>query len=80
MNGRISIVAGCVAMFAAVAAGAFGAHALHARLAPDMLAIWHTAVEYQVWHALALLFAGLLPSPRDTRSATSALHAAAWLF
>jgi len=38
----------------AVALGAFGAHALRTRLDPAALAIWHTAVEYQFWHALAL--------------------------
>jgi uncharacterized membrane protein YgdD (TMEM256/DUF423 family) len=40
-----------------VAAGAFGAHALRAVLAPDMLAIYETAVRYQLWHALALFAA-----------------------
>jgi uncharacterized membrane protein YgdD (TMEM256/DUF423 family) len=39
----------------AVAAGAFGAHALRDRLTPDMLAIFETAVRYQMYHALALL-------------------------
>lgn len=40
--------------------GAFGAHAMSARLTPDMLAIWHTAVQYQFYHALALLGLGVL--------------------
>jgi uncharacterized membrane protein YgdD (TMEM256/DUF423 family) len=39
----------------AVAAGAFGAHALRDRVAPDMLAIFETGVRYQMYHALALL-------------------------
>lgn len=43
-----------------VALGAFGAHALRARLAPEQLAVWKTAVEYQMYHALALLLVGLL--------------------
>lgn len=38
-----------------VAAGAFGAHALKSRLAPDMLAIFEVGVRYQLVHALALL-------------------------
>jgi len=37
-----------------VAAGAFGAHALKASLAPDRLAVFETAVRYQLMHALAL--------------------------
>jgi uncharacterized membrane protein YgdD (TMEM256/DUF423 family) len=47
-------------MFVAVAAGAFGAHALKARLAPDLLATWQTAVLYHALHALALFGLGLL--------------------
>ena len=39
----------------AVAAGAFGAHALRDRLTPDLLAIFETAARYQMYHALALL-------------------------
>jgi uncharacterized membrane protein YgdD (TMEM256/DUF423 family) len=35
--------------------GAFGAHALKARLGPDALSVWQTAVQYHFWHALALL-------------------------
>jgi uncharacterized membrane protein YgdD (TMEM256/DUF423 family) len=43
-----------------VALGAFGAHALRAQLTPELLAVWKTAVEYQMIHALALLGLGLL--------------------
>lgn len=35
--------------------GAFGAHLLRARLAPDLLEIYRTGVLYQMFHALALL-------------------------
>ena len=38
-----------------VIAGAFGAHGLRARLGPDALASWETAVRYQLLHAVALL-------------------------
>ncbi len=43
----------------AVALGAFGAHGLKARLSAEMLAVWHTAVQYHAWHALGLLAIGL---------------------
>ena len=46
---------GCAFGLLAVAAGAFGAHALRARLGPDMLAVWETGARYQMYHALALL-------------------------
>ncbi|HLK12676.1 MAG TPA: DUF423 domain-containing protein [Candidatus Binatia bacterium] len=39
----------------AVAAGAFAAHGLRARLAPDLLAVFETGARYQMYHALALL-------------------------
>ena len=41
--------------FLSVAAGAFGAHALRARLEPDLLAVFETGARYQMYHALALL-------------------------
>jgi len=41
--------------FVAVAAGAFGAHALRARLSPDLLGVFETAARYQMYHALALM-------------------------
>jgi uncharacterized membrane protein YgdD (TMEM256/DUF423 family) len=44
----------------AVVLGAFGAHALKQRLAPDALAIWQTAVQYHMWHALGLVAVGLI--------------------
>jgi uncharacterized membrane protein YgdD (TMEM256/DUF423 family) len=46
---------GAFAMALAVAAGAFGAHGLKARLTPDMLAHWETAVRYHAYHGLGLL-------------------------
>ncbi len=40
--------------------GAFGAHGLKALLTADQLAIYHTGVDYQFVHALALLLLGAL--------------------
>jgi uncharacterized membrane protein YgdD (TMEM256/DUF423 family) len=56
---KLFLVLGSLAGAAGVALGAFGAHALRARLAPDLLAVWQTAVQYHFWHALALLAIGL---------------------
>jgi len=39
--------------------GAFGAHALKERVTAAALSSWETAVSYQMYHALALLFVGL---------------------
>lgn len=60
MNG-IAALAAVIGAFA-VALGAFGAHALRGVIDAEALQIWHTAVEYQFWHALALLAAAFAPA------------------
>jgi uncharacterized membrane protein YgdD (TMEM256/DUF423 family) len=52
---RLFFVLGAGSAFVAVAAGAFGAHGLRARLSPELLAVFETAARYQMYHALALL-------------------------
>ena len=52
---RVFVALGSVSALIAVAAGAFGAHALRARLSPEYLAAFETAARYQMYHALALL-------------------------
>lgn len=51
---------GGIAALLAVALGAFGAHALKNVVPAEMLAVWHTAVEYHLFHALGLLAVGLV--------------------
>lgn len=60
MQERHLVAAGAINMFIAVAAGAFGAHALKQSLIPEMLTIWHTAATYQMIHALGLIAIGML--------------------
>ena len=66
-------------MALAVTTGAFGAHALKARLSPEALGWWQTAVAYQMWHALGLLALGVLlkVSFSSPALATAALPATA---
>lgn len=45
--------------FLAVCLGAFAAHGLKSHLDAYALAIWQTAVQYQMYHSLALLAVGL---------------------
>jgi len=52
---RVFGSAGAVSGLISVAAGAFGAHALKARLPPDQLAVFETGARYQTYHALALI-------------------------
>ena len=58
---------GAVLAGLAVLAGAFGAHALRARLGADSLSVWETAARYQMYHGLALLASAGLPPLRDER-------------
>ena len=73
---RWFLVCGAVSGGLAVAAGAFGAHALRARLEPRSLEIFEVAARYQMYHALALLAVGWLAS----RQPGPFPLAAGWLF
>jgi uncharacterized membrane protein YgdD (TMEM256/DUF423 family) len=73
---RVFMVSGALSAFVAVAAGAFGAHALRARLGPELLAVFETAARYQMYHALALIAVAWAIS----RWGTPPLRAAGWLF
>jgi len=69
-------VLGALSAFVAVAAGAFGAHALKARLGVDALAVWETAARYQMVHALALFAV----AQAAVAWRAPAVQAAGWLF
>ena len=77
MTSRLAIAGAALLMAAAVALGAFGAHALKARFTPGALALWQTAVSYHAWHALGLLGVGMLLARFPN---TRGLEATAWLF
>jgi uncharacterized membrane protein YgdD (TMEM256/DUF423 family) len=67
MSNRNILAAGAVFMAMAVLLGAFGAHALKNTLAPEMLAVYKTGVEYQIYHALGLLLIGLIGFHLDSK-------------
>lgn len=73
---RLFALAGSLSAFIAVAAGAFGAHALRTRLSPVLLAVYETAARYQMYHALALLAVAFAA----TRWPGVPVRAAGWLF
>lgn len=68
------IVVGAVGGALAVVAGAFGAHALAAKLGPRELALWETASRYLMYGSLALILVGLFAGEGARRGA----GAAAW--
>jgi len=73
---RVFVAVGGASAFIAVAAGAFGAHALRSRMSPELLAAFETGARYQMYHALALLAVACAL----TRWPVPAVRAAGWLF
>jgi uncharacterized membrane protein YgdD (TMEM256/DUF423 family) len=73
---RLFVMLGALSGALAVAAGAFGAHALRARLEPRMLEVFETAARYQMYHALALFAVAWVAS----RWPGTLVHASGWLF
>jgi uncharacterized membrane protein YgdD (TMEM256/DUF423 family) len=69
------MIAGALLAALAVAAGAFGAHALAARLSPERLATWETAARYHMYGALSVVLVALALS----RFPSSLLSAAGWV-
>jgi uncharacterized membrane protein YgdD (TMEM256/DUF423 family) len=65
---KFSLLAAALCGGGAVALGAFGAHALRDLLDESSLVVWRTAVDYQFWHALALLALGVFARAHATRS------------
>ena len=74
--GRALLAVGAALGFIAVAAGAFGAHAVRERIGPERLDTWKTAADSQLWHALATIVAGFAA----TRWESGAAAAAGWCF
>lgn len=73
---RLFFALGALSGALAVVGGAFGAHALKARLDADLLAVFETGARYQMLHALALLATAWA----STRWPGRATLAAGWLF
>jgi uncharacterized membrane protein YgdD (TMEM256/DUF423 family) len=75
MRSHVILAAGAISGFIAVAAGAFGAHGLKARLTPDLLTTFEIGARYQMYHALLLVLIGVLATSRSA----AAYSASAWL-
>jgi uncharacterized membrane protein YgdD (TMEM256/DUF423 family) len=73
---RVFFALGSLSGLVAVALGAFAAHGLKARLAPELLAAFEVGVRYQMYHALALLGTAWAV----TKWPGAAVNAAGWLF
>lgn len=76
MTPRTIFALGALLAGLAVAAGAFGAHALQGRVPPARLVTFEIAVRYQMYHALALLAVAWAAD----RWPDAGLSLVAWLF
>lgn len=81
---KVFIVLGSLNAFISVALGAFGAHGLRYKVTPELLVTWEKAVDYQMYHALALLIIALSiklwPDVRRVRTAGFLLFVGILLF
>lgn len=73
---RLFVIIGALSGAIGVAAGAFGAHALRARVEPRLLEVFETGARYQMYHAIAMLAAAWIV----TRFPGSLANASGWLF
>jgi uncharacterized membrane protein YgdD (TMEM256/DUF423 family) len=60
------VVVGSLSALVGVVMGAFGAHAVSGRFSDKAFAIYQTAAQYQMYHALALIAFGLLARQAQT--------------
>lgn len=84
MQSKTLMINAALAALLAVAFGAFGAHGLKSVLSEADMAIYRTAVDYHMWHALGLALIGLLaeryPHARGFRWAGGAMMIGLLLF
>jgi uncharacterized membrane protein YgdD (TMEM256/DUF423 family) len=75
---RCWLIIAALGGFSAVGLGAFGAHLLQAALPAHEMALFETAVRYQMWHSLALM--GVALAMGKTAAHQPALTVSAWAF
>lgn len=73
---KLFLVIGTLLSGLSVALGAFGAHGLKKIVAPETVTVYQTGVQYQMYHALALLIVGIL----SERIFNSYVHYAGFFF
>jgi uncharacterized membrane protein YgdD (TMEM256/DUF423 family) len=72
---KLFLIAATINGFLAVALGAFGAHGLEGKLTEKALNTWGTAVQYQMFHTIALFATAFLAMKANTT-----MNGAGWAF
>lgn len=73
---KLFLLLGVINGFLAVALGAFGAHGLEGKISERALNTWEKAVNYQMFHTMALFVTGILM----TTIKSASIVWAGWLF
>ncbi|PHR66198.1 DUF423 domain-containing protein [Pseudidiomarina marina] len=73
---KVFVMLGAINMALGVILGAFGAHGLEKMISPEMVEVFQTGVQYQIYHALGLLMVAvlLIPYPK-----ASGLRTGGWI-
>ncbi|MCT1901241.1 DUF423 domain-containing protein [Oceanobacillus sojae] len=74
---KLFLIIGAVLGFLAVALGAFGAHGLEGRLSEKALTNWGKAVDYQMFHTIAIVAVAILLGKFE---GSSLFTSSGWLF
>lgn len=72
---RTFIIMGAMSGFLSIAFGAFGAHAIKQWMSADLMAIYQTAVSYQIYHSLGLILVALVYQQQQNKL----IKVAGWL-
>lgn len=73
---KVFLLIAAVFGFLAVALGAFGAHGLEGKITEKALKNWEKAVQYQMFHTMAIVFVALLLDKLQSAQLTTA----GWFF
>ncbi|MBB6453893.1 uncharacterized membrane protein YgdD (TMEM256/DUF423 family) [Salirhabdus euzebyi] len=73
---KIILLIAAINGFLSVALGAFGAHGLEGKLSEKMLKTWEKAVQYQMFHTMALFIAAVL----SLKLTNVSFNGASWFF
>ncbi len=65
---KIFLTAGAIFGALAVLLGAFGAHLLKQMISPELLDVYKTGIQYQFYHAFALLGVGILMNFKSSKT------------
>ncbi|WP_078556987.1 DUF423 domain-containing protein [Bacillus alkalicellulosilyticus] len=72
---KLFVILGAINAAVVIALGAFGAHALEQKVTERFLKIYQTGVQYHMYHAMGLIFVGLIAGKL---SSLNIIHTAGW--